>query len=89
MELSRCKLFTGLAALIAAPTIARVASIMHIRPVELWEPLPEYVRGLPGMSSSEMVTQTLCDHRTGLADNVMKHNALLCRLTETGLIINV
>lgn len=87
IELSRRKLFTFAAALVAAPTIVRVASIMPVRAIEEWLPLPDYVRGLSGMRLDEMVKQTLREHRAEIHGNMMKHNALLCRIIDGGLII--
>lgn len=89
IDLSRRKLFTFAAALIAAPTIVRVDSIMPVRSLpedELFF-MPDYVRGGYGMSFSDMVRETLTANRLELAAQTRAQNALLCRLTEKGLII--
>lgn len=45
MILTRRKLISGAAALIAAPAIIRVADLMKIKPVRFVVPLPVRVRG--------------------------------------------
>lgn len=74
LRLSRRALFGGLAALVAAPAIVRVASIMPVRA------LP------PTLSFSEMVAGTLRDHPEAISRNVSTANALMRHLREMRLI---
>ncbi len=81
--LSRRSLFGGLAALVAAPAIVRVANIMQVSPQKIIIPAYEFAPvQYPWSNLDEIVTTTLRVRADDIAKSVIQHNALFTRLVQ-------
>jgi hypothetical protein len=85
IQISRRSLIRGLGALIAAPAVIRVASLM---PIKVWDESLDIAEGwidYGDQSLEALLAATLRRNSRLIAENITNNNALLARLKERGL----